>query len=351
MKTERLSPVQFDTLDDVPEPAENPRLVGHGETVQRILDAHAGGRLPHGIILSGLRGIGKATLAFHVARHLLTFPDGAQAPNSFAEPDQASSLFRQVASGAHPAVLHLTRPINEKTKAFKTVLSVDEIRRINRFLSHTSHDGGYRVVIVDSADDMNVQAANALLKNLEEPPARTVFMLIAHSRGSLLPTLRSRCQVYAMSPLAPDQLMEALPYILSDLPSSETERAALAERAGGSARQAILLLRHGGLEVAGSTDAVLRRERFDAVAAHRLADSVAGKGKELAFSLFREHLFDVVAIDATRTAQAGDLVRAEQLSSAWQTARESSEEALAFNLDRKQIVLDLLLLTHRALHN
>ncbi len=107
-------------------------------------------------------------------------------------------------------MLHLTRPANEKTKGFKTVVTVDEIRRVNRFLSMTSHDGGYRVVIVDPADDMNVNAANALLKNLEEPPSRTVFILISHSPGGLLPTIRSRCQMVRLSPLGNDDLIAAL---------------------------------------------------------------------------------------------------------------------------------------------
>jgi len=121
-----------------------------------------------------------------------------------------SSLFRQIATGAHPSVLHLTRPLNDKTKSFKTVVTVDEIRKVNRFLSMTSHDGSYRIVIVDPADDMNINAANALLKNLEEPPARTLFILIVHAPGSLLPTIRSRCQMVRLAPLAEDELMAVL---------------------------------------------------------------------------------------------------------------------------------------------
>ena len=124
--------------------------------------------------------------------------------------DPASSLYRQVASGAHPSLLHLTRPFDEKNKKFKTALTVDEIRRVGRFLSLTAHDGGYRIVIVDPADDMNTNAANALLKNLEEPPSRTLFVLVAHSLGRLLPTIRSRCQIVRLQPLGDADLLAAL---------------------------------------------------------------------------------------------------------------------------------------------
>ena len=163
-------------------------------------------------------------------------------------------MFRQIAIGAHPSVLHLTRPANEKTKGFKTVVTVDEIRRVNRFLSMTSHDGGYRVVIVDPADDMNINAANALLKNLEEPPSRTVFILISHSPGGLLPTIRSRCQTVRFSPLGNDDLVAALSTFDVQPPADEAARQALAERAGGSVRMAILLTQYGGLEIAEATD-------------------------------------------------------------------------------------------------
>ena len=192
---ERIAPEQHDTLDGIPEPAENPHLFGHGEAASMLAAAYRAGKLPHALLFAGPLGVGKATLAFHLAYHLLKFPRHESAPAELAKPDPDSALFRQIAIGAHPSVLHLTRPANEKTKGFKTVVTVDEIRRVNRFLSMTSHDGGYRVVIVDPADDMNVNAANALLKNLEEPPSRTVFILISHSPGGLLPTIRSRCQM------------------------------------------------------------------------------------------------------------------------------------------------------------
>jgi DNA polymerase-3 subunit delta' len=229
---ERIAPEQHDTLEGVPEPSENPHLHGHKAASNMLTAAYRSGKLPHALLFAGPQGVGKATLAFHLAKHLLRHPLHGDAPAELAAPDKASPLFRQVAMGAHPSVLHLTRPFNEKTKTFKTVVTVDEIRRVSRFLSMTSHDGSYRVVIVDPADDMNVNAANALLKNLEEPPARTIFVLIAHALGSLLPTIRSRCQIVRLGPLEPGELMAALEDVGQEPPQDARARAALASMAG-----------------------------------------------------------------------------------------------------------------------
>src|SRR6476620_9662430 len=130
MTFERIAPEQHDTLEGIAEPSENPVLVGHADAVGTIVAAYRSGKLPHALLLAGPRGIGKATLAYHVAHHLLSHPVAARAPDALAVPDPASSLFRQIAMGAHPAILHLTRPFNDKTKKFATLLTVDEIRRV-----------------------------------------------------------------------------------------------------------------------------------------------------------------------------------------------------------------------------
>lgn len=339
---ERIAPEQHDTLDGVPEPSENPRLFGHDEAADMIATAYRAGKLPHALLLAGPQGIGKATLAFHLAYHLLKYPDATQAPDRLATPDASSSLFRQIAMGAHPAILHLTRPQNDKTKSFKTVLTVDEVRKVNRFLSMTSHDGGYRVVIVDPADDMNTNAANALLKNLEEPPARTVFVLITHSPGALLPTIRSRCQTIRLSPLDPDSLMRVLANVESPPPESAEARNALAGRAGGSARNAIILTQYGGLEIADALDGLLAAPRLDIAAAHKLADVVSGRDQAIQFDIFNRRALDLLSDAASEAAMASQLERASMLSDTWQDASKAISETETYNLDRKQHVLTMI---------
>jgi DNA polymerase-3 subunit delta' len=327
MSFTRLAPEQYDTIPEIAEPAENPLLIGHDEAAAHVAAAHRAGRLHHALLLAGPAGIGKATFAFHLAEHLLRYPAGAAAPENLAPRDPSSALFRQIAQGAHPSVLHLTRPLNEKTKAFKSAVTVDEIRRIGRFLSMTSHDGSWRVVIVDPADDMNANAANALLKNLEEPPPRTQFVLVAHSPGGLLPTIRSRCHLVRLKPLEPAALLAVLEGLQADLPETAAGRAALAERAGGSVREALLLTRYGGLDIAE---------------ARRVAEAVGGRDAAVQFSIFNQSALDSVAGWARQTSETGDLAAASRLAELWREMERLIAETETYNLDKRQHAMGLL---------
>ncbi len=347
MILERLAPEQYDTIENVPEPAEQPLLFGHEHQRAALAAAYRAGKLPHALLFAGPQGIGKATLAYHLARHLLVHPDPAAAPAELAEAEPGSALFRQVASGAHPAVLHLTRPVNDKAKGFKSVITVDEVRRVSRFLAMTAHDGSHRIVIVDPAEDMNANAANALLKNLEEPPRRTLFVLIGHSPGRLLPTIRSRCQVMLFHPLPPAELAAAVEG--AGLPIAAATAAAVAERAAGSPREAILLTHYGGLEISEALDALVGGERINLAKAHRLADAVAGRDRAIQFEIFNRYVQDVISRAAGEAARAGDRRRANRLAEVWQSTLATTDDAITYNLDRKQHVLGIVHGLHAAL--
>ena len=336
MSFERLSEEAHDTLDGIPNPAENPFLFGHGALRARLASAYRAGKFAHAWLFTGPQGVGKATLAFHLAYHLLLHPSSSAAPPMLSPPDKASSLFRQIAIGAHPAVLHLARPPRDKAKGFKSVITADEVRKVNRFLQRTSHDGAFRVVIVDAADDMNGAAANALLKNLEEPPSRTVFLLVAHNPGRLLPTIRSRCQEARFLPLSDDDLGAALAAL-----GSQGSPALLA-RARGSVRRALLLANFGGGEITSATESLARAGRLDAARAHRLADKVGGRDQNVQLALFNEHALDLLADEAAAAARAGHLSRSDRLSAAWQSALETIRQTEAYNLDRKQYALEMI---------
>jgi DNA polymerase-3 subunit delta' len=349
MSFERLAPEQHDTLEGIAEPAESRSLVGHAGPAAMVAAAHRAGRLPHALLLAGPAGIGKATFAFHVASHLLIHRDPAEAPEMLAPREQASALFRQIASGSHPAVLHLTRAFNEKTKKFAATLGVDEIRRVSRFLSMTSHDGSHRVVIVDATDDLTPSAANALLKRLEEPPQRTVFLLVCHSPGRLLATIRSRCQVLRLAPLDERELEAVLAGQGVALPSEPAARQALLAGAGGSARKAILLSQFGGQDIVDAFEALVAAPRLDVAGAHRLADAVAARDQEIRFDLLNAHVLDRVAEHAADLARARQAAAASRLSALWQDLRVAIEEADTYNLDRKQHALNMILRLHEAL--
>lgn len=342
MSFERIAPEQHDTLDGVAEPAENPLLIGHADAARTLTQAYRAGKLPHALILAGPGGIGKATLAFHLAYHLLKHPNHQEAPDGLAVPDAGSSLFRQIASGAHPSVLHLTRPYDDRAKRFKSVLAVDEIRKVGQFLSMTSHDGGYRIVIVDPADDMNTNAANALLKNLEEPPKRTIFILIVHAAGRLLPTIRSRCQTVRLAPLADEDLLAVLDRTDPPPPTDRQARAALAKRAGGSVRAAILLTQYGGLEIAEALDKLAFSGTPEIGDRHRLAEAVAGRDQAIPFGVFNQRALELLSAGAGKAADAGNLARAKSLSDTWHEALSAISEAETYNLDKKQHALTMI---------
>lgn len=334
---------EADALEGVPLPREQAGLIGHAAAEQALLQAYRSTRMHHAVILAGPKGIGKATLAFRFARFALAHPD-PRAPSVA----NAASLalaethpdFRKVAAGAHPGLLHLKRPYDPKRKGKDKIrqdLTVDEIRRTVPFFGSTGAEGSWRICIVDAADDMNMNAANALLKVLEEPPQRSLFLVLAHAPGRLLPTIRSRCRLLHLAALSREEVAQGLGALGVAEPGSPL-CARAAELAQGSLRKAVILARGDALEIA---------ERFAALAAglpdldvealHDFADMVARPGADDGWDLFQ----DLVAEHLHAGVRAGGpLDRLVSLAEVWEKTSHAAREADAFNLDRKQIVLD-----------
>lgn len=334
---ERLAPLTHDSLDDVPEPSENLELIGHQDVRDVIAQAMQAERLPHGLLLAGPSGVGKTTLAFHLATKLLEGGGGALGTR-----DPSTNLYRQIVTRAHPGILYLTRPYDDKTKKFRAMITVDEIRRVSRFLSMRTHDGGYRVIIVDAAEDMNNQAANALLKNLEEPPFRTIFILISHAPGRLLPTIRSRVQTISFAPLAGDDVLRVLANMGSSLPDDAKARDELARRSGGSVRAALLLNLHGGLEIAETVDRIITERNLDTGSALKLADALSRADSGIQLAIFNELVLEHLSGSAKSSAEANSLHHAMASAEAWSQARTIIAETEAYNLDKKQHVMAML---------
>src|SRR5690348_14504287 len=205
-----------------PPPRANPELVGHAAaeaTLRRLFEA---GRLPHAVLLSGPRGIGKATLAFRLARFVLAGEAGgglfAASPDAGLAIPSDSGAFHRVASGGHADLLTVERAWDPRRRRLRGEIVVDDTREIAAFLRLTPAEGGWRIVVVDGADEMNRNAANALLKILEEPPRRALLLLVAHSPGRLLPTIRSRCQRFPLMPLPDEMVSRLLARYRPDLP-------------------------------------------------------------------------------------------------------------------------------------
>ncbi len=273
-----------DRVEGAPHPRETERLYGQGAAEARFLDAYATGRLHHGWLLTGPRGVGKATLAWRIARFLLATPAGDEGGGLFGDAPPAPvtldispdhPVARRMRAGAEPGLFVLRRGPNDKGDRLSADIRVDEVRKLKNFLQLSAADGGRRVVIVDAADEMNTQAANALLKLLEEPPPGATLLLISHQPSSLLPTIRSRCRDLRLAPLTPPDLALALQGAGAEVADPQ----ALATLSGGSAGEAIRLTNLDGLETYGDIVSLFASlPRLDRPRALKLAESAAQRG-------------------------------------------------------------------------
>uniref|UniRef100_UPI0040478C71 DNA polymerase III subunit delta' n=1 Tax=Yoonia sp. TaxID=2212373 RepID=UPI0040478C71 len=293
-----------DRIDGAPHPRETGTLFGQTRAEADFLDAYNSGRLHSGWLITGPRGIGKATLAWKIATFLLSerpsdgfFGDAPLAATALAiAPDNPDA--RLVKSGAHPRLTVVRRPYNHDTKKLRNEITVDAVRGLKTFFHMSAADGGRRVVIVDAADEMNRNAANAILKELEEPPANTTILLVAHQPSRLLPTIRSRCRELRCAPLATAALQKALTQAGFDTANAE----GLATLSEGSAGDAIRLLRHDGLSLYASLVRLFEGlPRIDRSAALKLADSCAARGADTHYGL----TLDLIDQFLARTARAG----------------------------------------------
>jgi DNA polymerase-3 subunit delta' len=267
----------------IPAPRANPLLIGHDAAEAELAEALRSGRMHHAWLITGPAGIGKATLAFRFARWLLAVP---AADGKLALPE-SHPVFRRVAAGSHADLLTVERAWDEKRKRMRGEIVVNDVRRVADFLRLTPAEGGWRVVVLDGAEDLNRNAANALLKVLEEPPARAVLLLICSAAGRLLPTIRSRCRRLRLGPLCELDLKRLLSLYLPELP--EDEQGRLAALADGSPGRALQLAEGGGVGTADMVSQSLDRlPHLTADHAHAVADAL-GRGED-AFCTFMDLL-------------------------------------------------------------
>ncbi len=278
-----------DRLEGAPHPRETLHLFGQLAAEDGFLAAFNSGRLHHAWLISGPKGIGKATLAWRIARFLLATPedDGG----FFAAPKPANleitatdPVARRLLALSEPRLFLLRRPYDDKAERLRADITVDETRALRGFLALSAADGGRRVVIVDSADDLNRSAANGILKLLEEPPAKVTFLLVAHQPADLLPTIRSRCRDLRLATLKPPDMAEALAQAGAEI--EPADRDALAQLAGGSVGEAFRLSNLDGLKLYAALIRLFASvPNMDRPLARLLADAGASRKTPEAFDL------------------------------------------------------------------
>ncbi|WP_102108842.1 DNA polymerase III subunit delta' [Oceaniglobus roseus] len=281
-------PLEADRIEGAPHPRETSALFGQHGAEAAFLDAFNGGRMHHAWLIAGPRGVGKATLAWRIARFLLSRTDepagmfAPEPPTTLAIPDD-HPVARRTRAMSEPGLLLIRRAWDEKDKKLKTVITVDEVRRLSAFLALSSAEGGRRVVIVDAADEMNPQAANALLKLREEPPKRSTLILVSHAPARLLPTIRSRCRTLRCTALAPGDMSAALA-AMGEEPGADAE--ALADLAGGSVGEALSLIHLDGLKLYRDLAALLDgAPNMDRGRLLSLANAMTGRANAEKFDL------------------------------------------------------------------
>jgi DNA polymerase-3 subunit delta' len=358
--------VDSDT-DTINHPKMNDLVFGHEKAERTFLDGFNSGRLHHGWLITGPKGIGKATLAWKFAKFLLSSDDNSSNDGLFGDDLSASAtsldidpekaVIQRIKSGGHGGIICAERSVNSKTGKLRNDIVIDDIRNIISFFSRTSSEGGWRIAVIDAADEMNINAANALLKVLEEPPEKSILFLIAHSPGKLLPTIRSRCRTLELNPLSDDSVRAMLAHRYPDM-DMQTMKTLTAMCAGAPGR-AIEMERLGGAAIYQKTfQTISMLPQLNVPAIHQLAGEFASIKADAEYRLFiqiftafieritkagvlSEHPVEIVENENQHISRISAMARVDKWLELWEKVGHLIQRADAVNLDRKQVIVAL----------
>jgi DNA polymerase III subunit delta' len=337
-----MSPRKTEQEVAIRHPRETPDLFGHREAETALLNAYRSGRIPHAWLIGGAQGVGKATLAYRMARFVLAHRNPLSASVQRAETlavDPQNPAARQIAAGAHGGLLVLERGLNDRG-VLRSVITVDETRETISFFGSTAAVEGWRVCIVDTVDELNPNAANALLKILEEPPQQSLFLLVCHAPSRVLPTILSRCRKLLLRPLSPDDVVRAAA-AAADFAPDDPALAEAAAAAEGSVTRALMLFGGDALKLQQRTAALLARlPQVDPRELHALGDAL-GTSDRVALAAF----IDGIDRWISEKLRAGDpnanLPRLARLAEVWEKIVLAARDTESYNLERKPLVFSV----------
>jgi DNA polymerase-3 subunit delta' len=337
-----MSARQVEPQITVVDPRETTALFGHREAESALLNAYRSGRMPHAWLIGGAAGIGKSTLAYRMARFVLAHRDALAAELQRAETlyvDPTDPVARHIAAGAHGGLLTLERTLNDKG-VMRTVITVDETRETISFFGSTAAVEGWRICIVDTVDELNPNAANALLKILEEPPRQSLFLLVSHAPARVLPTILSRCRKLLLRPLASDDVVRAAAQA-AGLARDDPALSEAAEAAEGSVARALTLLGGEALKLHQRTAALLAHlPRVDPRELHALGDALGGSDR-VALATFIDSVDRWVSERLRADDANANLPRLARLAEVWEKINRATRDTAEYNLERKPLVFSV----------
>jgi DNA polymerase-3 subunit delta' len=308
-------------------------LIGHEAEVATFREAVLSDRLHHAWLLTGPEGVGKATFARAAALWMLALAAGPEPKSEGLEVDPGHRVAHLFAAGSHPDFKMLARLPKDKSEELARSISIDQVRTLQPMFATSPSFSSRRVVLIDAVDDLERSGANALLKNLEEPPSGTIFLLVSHAPGRLLPTIRSRCRLLRFSALDD---AESARVLRTALPESDAgEITALTTIAAGAPGQAI---RFAGLDIAGLDRAIDRiASEGDATGLQRLAlaKQLSGKAAQARYEAFLERAPGRIADEARK---GGDI---ETKVALWTQARGIADGAVRLSMDQQTTVFEM----------
>ncbi len=337
-----MSPKSADSESSILSPREASALFGHRGAEATLLNAYRGGRIPHAWLIGGGQSIGKATLAYRMAKFVLAHADPASSDVQNAKtlavnPD--NPIARQVAAGSHGGLLTLERTLNDKG-VMGTVISVNQARETLPFFGSTAAVEGWRVCIVDTVEELNANAANALLKVLEEPPARALFLLVSHMPARVLATIQSRCRKLPLRPLSVDDVVLAAANA-ADIDSNDPALRAAAVLAEGSVARALALLGSDALSLHQRTlDLLNALPRVDPRALHSLGDAL-GLNDRVSLRTFVDTVDRWLTAHLREPGAQENLPRLARFAEVWEKINGAAREVESFNLERKPLVFSV----------